>query len=189
MSSMAFIKSELAGAIARGVRQCVVIGSRGPLVETVEKATDEALQVFAVSERQPDVPATFVPTEFASESLAMALERSDFNKLKASLFLWLGGAYRTFDAALASLAFIASLPRGSGVVLDYSEERTSIAPLSEAALDALASRVCEGGGNIKHLIQPQALAALLRGLGFSKILDFAQEELSLPGAHLLSATI
>ncbi len=189
MSSIAFIRSELAGAIARGVRQCVVIGSRAPLAEAVENATDEAFQVFALGERQPDSEATFVPTEFASESLATALERSDFDKLKASLFVWVGGAYRTFDAAIASLAFIASLPRGSGVVLDYTAERTSVASLGDAALDALASRICEGGTAIKHLIQPQAVAAMLRGLGFSTILDFVQEELSLPAEHLLSAIV
>ncbi len=189
MSSIAFIRSELAGAIARGVRQCVVIGSRAPLAETVVNATQEAFQVFAVGERQPDAEATFVPTEFASESLATALERSDFDKLKASLFVWVGGAYRTFDAAIASLAFIPSLPRGSGVVLDYTAERTSVASLGHAALDVLASRICEGGSAIKHLIQPQAVAAMLCGLGFSKILDFAQDELSVPGAHRLSALI
>lgn len=188
MSSITFIQTELAGAIARGVRQCVVIGSPEPLRETLASSADEALQVFAVTEeRPPDSPATFVFTEFASESLASALERSEFDKLKASLFVWLGGAYRTFDAVMSTLAFIASLPKDSGVLLDYSVERTSLATLN--ALDALASRISEHNGGIKHLIHPQALAALLRGLGFRRVLDLDQGGPAPVGSHLVSAVV
>ena len=200
MSSIHFIKSELASAIARGVRQCVVIGSRPPVGEAFKNSPDQALQVFAVDEDQPSVSsATFVPAQFASEALATTLEKSHFDKRKASLFVWIGGAgYRTVDAIVAALGFIASLPRGSGVVLDYAVERNSLASL-HTALDALASRVCGAGGTVKHLIQPQAVAAMLRGLGFQHIIDFAQpdvaqmdlahEELPGSGAHLVSAVI
>jgi hypothetical protein len=31
--------------------------------------------------------------------------------------------------------------------------------------------------SVKHFIQPQAVAAMLHGLGFQKIVDVAQEEL------------
>ena len=190
MSSIAFIKDELAGAIARGVTQCVVIGLEEPMQETFEGSHNQDLQLFAVGEQQPVDPAvTFVPTQFASETLATALERSDFDKLKASLIVWLGGAYRTADAALANLAFIASIPKESGVVFDYSAERSSLCSLAETALDALASRICAGGGTIKHLIQPQAVAAMLRGLGFRSVLDLPQEELPLGGPHLVSAMV
>jgi O-methyltransferase involved in polyketide biosynthesis len=149
------------------------------------------LQVFAVDEEQPpDLPATFVPTQFASEALATALEKSDFDKLKASLFVWLGGAgYCTVDAAIASLAFIASLPRGSGVVFDYAVERTCLGSLTHSALDALASRVSAAGGSIKCFIQPQAVAAMLRGVGFQNIVDLAQEERPVSGGHLVSAVV
>jgi hypothetical protein len=55
--------------------------------------------------------ATFVPTRFAEETLAAALEKSDFDRWKASLSVWLGGAgYRALESALSNLAFIASLP-------------------------------------------------------------------------------
>ncbi len=63
--------------------------------------------------------AKFVRTRFAEETLAAALEKSDFDRLKSSLFVWLGGAgYRAVESVMASLAFIASLPKGSGVVFD-----------------------------------------------------------------------
>ncbi|MDQ2777238.1 MAG: hypothetical protein M3Y57_20325 [Acidobacteriota bacterium] len=175
MSSIDFIKTEVAAAAARGVRQCVVLGSRSPSPDAFEGSPDQTLQVFA-------------PERFASEALAAALEKSDFDKLKASLFVWIGGAgFRTVDAVIAGLAFIASLPKGSAVVFDYAVERTSIESLAHTALDALASRISLPG-SVKYLIQPRALAALLRGLGFNQIVDLAQEE-PLTGIRLVSAVV
>jgi O-methyltransferase involved in polyketide biosynthesis len=191
VSFINFTKAELSAAMARGVRQCVVIGSRLPLCEAFQNPTQQNLRVFAVDEERPSgSPATFVPTQFASEALATALEKSDFDKRKASLFVWLGGAgYRTMDAVIAALAFIASLPGGSGVVFDYAVERTSLGSLTHTALDALASRILVTGGSVKYLIQPQAVAAMLRGCGFQRIVDLAQEELRASGGHLVSAAV
>jgi len=56
-------------------------------------------------------------------------------------------------------------------------------------LDALASRITMAGGSVKYLIQPQAVAALLRGFGFERIVDLAQEELPVSGGHLVRAAI
>ena len=146
--------------------------------------------VFLVDEgAASNPPGTFVPTQFASETLAAALERSDFDKLKASLFVLLGGAgYRAAEGVMATLAFIGSLPKGTGVVFDYVAERTSPAALRDAALDALASRISLPAGRIKHLIQPQAVAAMLYGLGFRQVVDLAKQELLSEG-HLVSAVI
>jgi O-methyltransferase involved in polyketide biosynthesis len=153
----------------------VLIGSRPG--EAFKSSPDQTLQVFSVDGEQ------------SSEALAAALEKSNFDKRKASLFVWLGGAgYRTIDAVLAGLAFIASLPKGSGVVFDYAAERTSFGSLTHTALDSLASRISFAGG-VKYLIQPQAVAALLRGLGFQQIVDLAPEESPASGAHLVSAVI
>ena len=191
MSALSFAEAELAAAVTRGVRQCVVIDPPPPLVETIKNSPDRSLQVFTVAEQQPsDGQATFVPTRFPDEALASALEKSDFDKGKASLFVWLGGAaYRTIDTVIASLAFIASLPSGSGVVFDYAVERTSIESLSHTALDALASRISLVSGGFLHLVQPQAVAGMLGSLGFSKIVDLAQEEFPESGRHLVSALV
>jgi O-methyltransferase involved in polyketide biosynthesis len=198
MSALGFAKRELVKAVARGVRQCVVIGPRQTFdIRAGEHAGDgdahagDGLQMFALSEELlPPSPATLVQTEFASEPLAAALEKSEFDKLKTSLFVWLGGAgYRSMDAAIASLAFMASLPRGSGVVLDYVVERTSVGSFTQTALDALASRISEAGGGIRYLIQPQAVAAMLHGLGFTQVVDVVQEEVPLMGSHLVSAVL
>ena len=187
MSYINFAAAELASAISRGVRQCVVIGSLGGAL----RSSTEVLRVFAVAEQEPrDLEATFVPTQFASEALASALERSEFDKKKSALFIWLGcSGYRTLDSAIATLAFIASLPGGSGVVFDYLAQHTSLGSLAHTALDALASRICLAGEGITHLIQPQALTAMLRSLGFQQIVDLTQREQALCGTHLVSAMV
>lgn len=191
MSSISFLNKELKAAIARGVRQCVVVGSRPPVRDVLESCPDQVLRVFSLEEERPLAsPVPFLPIQFASEALAATLEKSEFDKRVASLFVWLGGAgCRTVEATLASFAFIASLPIGSGLVFDYAPECMSVAPLSHSALDALASRVVGAGGAVKHLIQPQAVAALLRGLGFRKIVDLAQEGMSVTGSRLVSAVV
>ena len=190
MRHINFIKSELAAAIARGVGQCVVIASTQTAQEAFSHFPDPTLRVFLVDEgAASNPPGTFVPTQFASETLAAALERSDFDTLKASLFVWLGGAgYRAAEGVMATLAFIGSLPKGTGVVFDYVAERTSPAAPRDAALDALASHISLPAGRIKHLIQPQAVAAMLYGLGFRQVVDLAKQELLSEG-HLVSAVI
>jgi O-methyltransferase involved in polyketide biosynthesis len=192
MSSIDFTKTELAAAIDRGVRQCIVIGSLPqPWCEAFQSPLERTLKVFAVDEDpQSDSPATLVPTQFASEALATALERSDFDKRKASFFVWLGGTgYRTVEAALSSLAFIASLPRGSGVVFDYAVERASLGSRPQSTLDALCSRILVAGGSVRYLIQPQAVEAMLRGLGFQQIVDLMPEGLPDCAGHLVTALV
>lgn len=187
MSSLPFIKAELAAALARGVRQFVVLGSRPQLLEAFAGSPDQSFQVFTVDEEQPPVLLEgFVPAPVAREPLGTGLETSGFDKESGSLFLWFGDAgYRTVDAVIAGLSLIASLPKGSGVVFDYAEERTSLRAAAHTALDALASRLCTAGG-VRYLIQPQAVAAMLCTLGFRQIVDFAQ---SVNGRHLVSAIV
>lgn len=190
MNSLHFTKTEWAAALARGVRQCVVIGSRPLFCPDFGSTAGQTVQLFAVAEEEPSEPAAiFVPTRFSSEGLAAALENSEFDKSKASLFVWLGGAgYRTLNAAVASLSFISSLPEGSGVVLDYAVERTSLSSRAFTALDALASRLSVAD-TVRYLIQPQAVTAMLRGVGFKKILDVEQEEYAGTCGRLISATL
>ena len=124
----------------------------------------------------------------AHETLGAALEKSDFDKLKATMSVWLGGAgYRALESVMASLAFVASLPKGSGVLFDYLEERTSLVSMADTALDALASRISLSAENVKNLIQPRAVASMLHGLGFRQIADLAKQELPMSDGHLVSA--
>jgi hypothetical protein len=44
-------------------------------------------------------------------------------------------------------------------------------------------------GGVKHVIQPQAVAAMLYGLGFRQVVDLAEQELHLNSRHLISGSI
>ncbi len=185
-------KIEMASALARGVRQLVFIGAPKAAPEQVPPPSSETeLRLFSVDEEERSGPAlTFVPTRFESEELAMALSRSGFDKLKASLFIWLGDAgYRTMETALSTLSFIASLPKGSGVLFDYAERRSSPGSYVGTALDGLASRVSCASDAAKHLIQPQAVAAMLRSLGFGQMTDHLDEELKPLEGHIVCAFV
>lgn len=176
MSSLRFVSAELASAVGRGVSQCVLIASRPPVRQFVKSCFDPEL-LFAV---QPPV---------GIETLSAALQNSVFDRMKTSLFVWLGAApYRTADAVLAGLSFIASLPKGSGVIFDYAVERAWSGSATETALDAMASRIVVAG-HVKSLIQPEAVAAMLRGLGFRQIVDLPEEDAPVSGGRLVSAVV
>lgn len=190
MSSLQFARAELATAIQKGISQCVLIGSDDRLKDAIDGTRSDDLRLFLVSDQPlPELAAAHVPAAFESGTLATALENSDFSKLKATLFVWLGTGYRTAEAAIASLSFIASLPKGSAVLFDYAVERTSASHLAVSALDALASRLAIAGGAVKHLIQPAAVRALLGGIGFQHIVDVTPADLAGTGSHLVSAAI
>ncbi len=191
MSYINFTKTELAAAVARGVRQCVVIASRPLFPEAFSTSSNPSLWVFALDEDvESNSSGTFIPTRFAEETLAAALEKSDFDRLKATLFVWLGSTgYRALESVIASLGFISSLPKGSGVVFDYVAKHLSPGPLTETALDALASRVSLPGGNFKYIIQPPAVAAMLHGLGFRQVVDLGEQEVPVSDGHLVSAVV
>jgi len=78
MNSIHFTQTELAAAIARDVRQCVLIGSRPPAREAFESSPNPVVHVFAVDDEQPsDSPAIFVPTQFASEAKIVDLVQEE----------------------------------------------------------------------------------------------------------------
>lgn len=176
MMAMNFIREQMRAALARGVQQCVVVGSQAWQDLALAPGLQSELRLFNVREAQA-----------RPETLAQALEQSPFDKGKAGLFIWLGDAgFRTMDAVMGGLSFIASLPDGSGVVLDYAAERSSVRTATRRALDALESCVASASG-VKFLIQPQAVAVMLRGFGFQQIADLAED---LPcGGHLVSAVV
>jgi len=167
------------------------MASRPLLQDALITSSNPSLRVFAVDEDvRSNSSATFVRIRFAEETLAVALEKSDFDRLKASQFVWLGGAgYRALESVVARVSFIAPLPKGSGVVFDYAAERKSLGSPTETALDALASRVSLSGGNCKHIIQPPAVAAMLHGFGFRQIVDLAEQEVLVGDGHLVSAVV
>jgi methyltransferase (TIGR00027 family) len=180
-----YAEDELTAAIERGATQYVVLGAG--LDTYAYRNAYSQLRVFEV-----DHPATqawkrtrldaakiatpssltFVPTDFEEQTLGSALQSSGFQSDEVSFFSWLGVTpYRTAEGAMATLAFIGSMPVGSGVVFDYAVECSSLGFAEEIAMDALASRVARAGEPFRLFIDPLALAGMLRAAGFHMIED------------------
>lgn len=178
-------EDQLAAAIERGATQYVILGAgldtyayRNPYnqlrVFEVDYPATQAWKRARLDAARIATPSsmTFVPTDFEAQTLDSVLQDSGFQLDQVSFFSWLGVTpYLTASAAIATLAFIGSLPRGSGVVFDYAVERSSLDAAEQLALDALASRVARAGEPFRLFIDPRALGAMLRAAGFNAIED------------------
>jgi methyltransferase (TIGR00027 family) len=186
-----YAEDELTAAIVRGATQYVILGAG--LNTYAYRSTHSRLRVFEV-----DYPATlawkrtrleaagigipssvaFVPTDFEEQTLCSALQSSGFQRDRISFFSWLGVTpYLTATSAMATLAFIGSLPTGSGVVFDYAIERSSLDSEEQMAMDALASRVARAGGSFRLFLDSRALERMLRVAGFSEVEDLGPAEI------------
>jgi methyltransferase (TIGR00027 family) len=183
-------EDELNAAISRGATQCVILGAGLEAYAYGNQNTN--LRIFEV-----DHPATqawkrarldaagitippslaFVPAGFEERTLLSALEDAGFRGGQISFFSWLGvSLFQGAQATLETLAFIGSLPRGSGVVLDYAVRRASFDP-EETAMDALASRLTGRDQASELLVDSHALDKLLRSAGFGEVEDLGPAEI------------
>ncbi len=181
-------------AIARGVRQIVVLGAGlDTFAYRVEPV--EGLRVFEV-----DHPATqaekrrrlaaaaivapphvvYAGCDFESESLAGALRAGGFDAARPSFFLWLGVVpYLTEPAIFATLAYIGKLPGGGEVVFDYSNPAASIAEEGwRRGHEIVAARAAAAGEPLRSSFVTSALHEKLRQLGFRSIEDLGPNEIA-----------
>jgi methyltransferase (TIGR00027 family) len=180
-----FAEDALTAAVARGVRQLVVLGA-GLDTYAYRTAFGERLRIFEVD--QPATQAwkrrrladaaipipptlTFVPVDFEHETLADALARAGFDTVQPTFFTWLGVVpYLTEPAVLSTLGFIAGLPGGAHVVFDYGNPPAE-SDAYAAGREALAARVASVGEAFRSDFETDALHAKLEALGFREIED------------------
>jgi methyltransferase (TIGR00027 family) len=212
-----FAEDALAAAVARGVRQLVVLGA-GLDTYAYRTALGESLRVFEVdhpatqawkrqrlAEAAIPVPRTlsFAPVDFERETLGDGLAAAGFDPAQQTFFTWLGVVpYLTEPAVFSTLGFIASLPGGAHVVFDYSNPLAAGLDQDEhaAGREALAARVASVGEAFRSHFETDALHARLTALGFREVEDlgpalireryFANRGGSLPdrGGHIVRAT-
>jgi methyltransferase (TIGR00027 family) len=210
-------EDELNAAVARGATQYVIMGAG--LDTYAYRHRNPNLRVFEV-----DHPATqawkrtrleaagiaiphslaFVATDFEERTLSQALDNAGFHTGEISFFSWLGTSlFSSADATIEALAFIGSLPAGTGLAFDYAVRRSPLPPVEETAMDALASRFAEQGESLQLLVDSHALDKLLRSAGFHEVEDLGPAQIDEryfrnradglrvpPGlAHLVSARV
>jgi methyltransferase (TIGR00027 family) len=187
-----YAEDELASAVARGVRQYVVLGAgldtfawRNPFADVRVFEVDfpatqhwkrQRLENVAMGE-PPSL--TFAPVDFESQTLADGLSKAGFRADQPACFSWLGVTmYLTAEAFDATAGFIAALPAGGGVTFDYAVERSELGVLERIALDHLERKVAAMGEPFQLFFKPAELAARMRRLGFSDIEDVGKDELN-----------
>jgi methyltransferase (TIGR00027 family) len=181
-------------AIARGVRQIVVLGAGldtfAYRVEPVEglRVTEVDHPATQVEKRRRLAAAAiaapahvvYAACDFESESLAGALAASGFAAGQPSFFLWLGVVpYLTEPAIFAELAYIGKLPGGGEVVFDYSNPPTSIAEGGwRRGHEIVTARAAAAGEPLRTFFATPALHEKLRQFGFRSIEDLGPSEIA-----------
>jgi methyltransferase (TIGR00027 family) len=189
-----YAEDRLAAAVARGVRQYVVLGAGLDTFAYRNPHAELGLRVFEVDHPATQAwkrelveaagiaapPAlTYAPVDFERQELGDGLRRAGFRTGEAAWFGWLGVTpYLTEEAFLATVGFIAFMPRSSGVVFDYAVSPSSLKPLERVAVAALARRVAAAGEPFKLFFEPRDLADRLSRMGFTDIEDLGSEEIN-----------
>ena len=185
-----FAEDHLASAVASGVEQYVLLGAgldtfahRNPharlrVFEVDHPATQQwKRELLAKGKLSAPERHTYIPVDFETQTLAAQLEEAGFDRRAPAFFAWLGVVpYLTLPAFRSTVAYIASLPQGTGLALDYSQPRHALPPLERLALDSLASRVQQAGEPFQLFFTPAEIAAELAA--FRGIEDLGSPEMN-----------
>jgi methyltransferase (TIGR00027 family) len=208
-----FAEESLTAAVERGVTQYVLLGAGLDTFAHRNPFADAGLRVFEVDhpatqgwkrerlaaaglERPPSL--SFAPTDFERQTLADGLAAAGFDFARPAVFAWLGVViYLTRAAVLETLGFIAALPAGSEVILDYGVPRTAYPTGEQIGHARREARVAAMGEPWITRFTPAELAAELTQLGFDELEDLGPADISRrflgvdrpdgPGAHLMRA--
>jgi methyltransferase (TIGR00027 family) len=185
-----YVEDQLAQAVARGVRQYVVLGAgldtfayRNPfpglrVFEVDFPATQEWKREMLQKAEIP-LPAelTFVPLDFEHRTLAEGLDEAGFDCSKPAFYGWLGVVpYLTLGAFRATVHAIGQMPKGSALAFDYALPPETLSLVGRIAFEALAARVAKAGEPFKLFFSPETLEAEVRAAGFTRLeqLDYAE---------------
>ena len=186
----------LRAAVARGMRQCVLIGAGFDSLACRRPAWAQALDIHEI-----DHPATqqlkrrrladcgvaesprlqFVAADLAQESLGSALARSALRPDEPVFFAWIGVTmYLPREANLAALRGIARFAApGSELVFTYVDQ-AALNPGYDAspAFRRLQDQVSAVGESFASGFDPATLPALLQDVGLTLVEDVNGEELA-----------
>lgn len=184
----------LAEAVRRGVRQYVVLGAgldtfayRNPYAATLLRVFEvdhPATQAWkrrqlAAAGIAPPGSLTFVSVDFERETLPQRLASAGFRAAEPAFFSWLGVTmYLSRAAVVGTLGYVASLPAGSGIVLDYAVPPATLSLIPRVVVRAVMQWVAAAGEPWKCFFEPRELALELRALGFRQLDDLRPEQLN-----------
>jgi methyltransferase (TIGR00027 family) len=181
-----YTEDALRVAVARGVRQYVIIGAgfdsfalrrpafaRELTIFEIDQAATQEFKRRQIAECGVPLGASvhFLAADLAHETLAATLQRSPFNAALPSFFAWLGVTmYLTREANLATFAAIAqSAAPGSEVVFTYFDSRAYSLPASR--FGEMRERVAALGEPFRSGFDPTTMGADLERCGLSLVED------------------
>ena len=186
LSRSRYTEDALEAAVNGGARQYVILGAgldtfafRWPdLLERlqvfeVDHPATQAMKRERIAMAGWDIPPQLhlLPMDFTQESLATALERSDYDPGRLTFWSWLGVTfYLPRDVVFTTLRMIAKLsPAGSTVVFDYMDADAFV-PEKAARRTQLMHQIARRVGEpMQTGFDPLTLAADLDRLGFQLV--------------------
>ncbi len=210
-----FAEDTLAAAVARGVRQYVLLGAGLDTFGCRNPFQDQGLKVFEVDHPltqewkrrrlaeaglTPKPSLTFAPVDFEQQTLTDGLAAAGFDFGAPAVFAWLGVAlYLTRETVMETLRFIAARPAGSQVVFDYGQPVSAYPPDEQPEQQSRLDRMAAIGEPWITRFMPDELAASLKGLGFDDLEDLGPMQIGArfhgrpgrdgAGGHLMRAGV
>ncbi|HYC44924.1 MAG TPA: class I SAM-dependent methyltransferase [Burkholderiales bacterium] len=180
-----YAEDELARAVDEGVGQYVLLGAgldtfgyrnahRRLKVFEVDHPATQRWKRERLSAAQIAVPesVTYAPVDFERETLAQGLTRAGFDPSRPAFFSMLGVAvYLTKPALRDTLAYVASLAQGTGIVFSYGVSNDLLTESQKRSRTQSALRVADLGEPWLSYYEPAALAWDLMDIGFGKVTD------------------
>jgi methyltransferase (TIGR00027 family) len=212
-----YAEDRLAAAVARGVRQYVVLGAGLDTFAYRNPHTHAPLHVFEVD--QPSTQrlkrqrlenagialpprSTFVPIDFETQTLSRELTAHGFRFDEPAFFSLLGVViYLTDAAVMETMRTVASAAPGSEIVFSFSVPDNLLTERQRLSRERSKILVAALGEPWITFYNPPALARRLRAHGFSSTELFAPGEanrtyfadridgLRMSGGHMMSARV
>jgi methyltransferase (TIGR00027 family) len=182
-------EDELAGAIARGVTQYVILGAG--LDSYAYRAPPPGLRIYEVDrpaslawkrERlheaglQASPLLSYVANDLETGNLASVLGEAGFRAEAPAFFSLLGLAVTLSRAALFTvLEFVGARPQGSAVVLDYGDDAAGASEAERAEREHAVRGAARVGEPLCTFLGPSELRGRLLGMGFVAVGDLDTE--------------
>ncbi len=178
-------EDRLVEAVARGVRQYVLLGAGLDTFACRNPHADRGLRVFEVDHPATQAwkrerlaaagitaPAslTFVSVDFETQRLADRLRESGFNFSEPAFFSMLGVViYLTEEAMTETLRFVASCAPGSEVTFSFTVPASRLDAAALARRERSMAAMAALGEPWRTFLEPGEVPGRLRALGFGHV--------------------